>query len=128
MGSPIAKAVTGSSIAIVLYFDAMGRATPRLYYQDLDLHLRERYYDSSLSTWVIGDFNPGVQPRGTPISAEVIQGGDVDINVIWRDSRGRAMASSWSKSLGWDILSPNGGRALTVGGLNEQDSSWWAGE
>ena len=114
-----------SSIAIVLYFDATGQAIPRLYYQDPELYLRERYYDHSMHEWVFGeqifeltqtdgdhisgDFNPGVQPRGTSISAEVA--GDVDINVIWRDARGRAVTSSWSKSSGWDLPSPNGGMA-----------------
>jgi hypothetical protein len=67
-----------------------------------------------------GDFNSGVQPRGTSISAEVIHGGDVDINVIWRDARGRAVTSSWSKSSGWDLTSPNdSGKAPRDG----QDSS-----
>ncbi|KIM36576.1 hypothetical protein M413DRAFT_424693 [Hebeloma cylindrosporum] len=111
IGSPITRAVMGSSIAIVLYFDATGQSIPRLYYQDPELYLREHYYDHSLSEWVLGDFNPGVQPRGTLISAEVIRGGDRDINVIWRDALGRAVASSWSESSGWDSPSPTRGRA-----------------
>jgi len=68
-------------------------------------------YPRTDSDQISGDFNPGVQPRGTFISAEVIHGGDVDINVIWRDARGRAVTSSWSKSSGWDLPSPNGGKA-----------------
>ena len=52
---------------------------------------------------VLGDFNPGIQPHGTPISAEVVRGGNVDITVMWRDADGRAASSSWSKSSGWDL-------------------------
>ena len=52
-----------------------------------------------------------MQPRGTPITAEVVQGGDVDINVIWRDAQGRVASSSWSKSSGWDLPDSDGGRA-----------------
>jgi len=52
---------------------------------------------------VLGGFTPGVQPQGTPITAEVVQGGDVDINVTWRDARGRVASGSWSKSSGWDL-------------------------
>ena len=51
---------------------------------------------------VLGDFNPGVQVRGTPISAELVRGGNVDITVIWRDASGRVASSSWSRSSGWD--------------------------
>ena len=58
-----------------------------------------------------GDFNPGVQPQGTPITAEVVQGGVVDINVTWRDTWGRVASSSWSKWSGWELPNPNGGRA-----------------
>jgi hypothetical protein len=59
----------------------------------------------------LGGFNPGVQPRRTPITAEVVQGGDVDINVAWRDARGRFASASWSKSSGWDLPDPNGVKA-----------------
>ena len=52
---------------------------------------------------ITGDFNPGVQPYGTPITAEAVYGGSVDINVMWRDMHGRAVSSSWSKSSGWDL-------------------------
>jgi hypothetical protein len=59
---------------------------------------------------LLGDFDPGVQPRGTPISAEVVRGGDVDITVMWRGADGRAASSSWSKSSGWDLPNrPNDG-------------------
>ena len=44
-----------SSIAVVLYFDATGQAIPRLYYQDPELYLRERYYDHSVLEWVLGE-------------------------------------------------------------------------
>jgi len=52
---------------------------------------------------ISGGFDPGVQLRGTPITAEVVHGGGVDINVMWRDPQGRAVTSSWSKSSGWDL-------------------------
>ena len=56
---------------------------------------------------VLDDFNPGeVQPRGTPITAEAVRGGGVDVNVTWRDAQGRAVSSSWSKLSGWSL--PNG--------------------
>jgi hypothetical protein len=60
---------------------------------------------------ILGGFNPGVQPRGTPITAEVVQGSDVDINVTWRDALGRVASASWSESSGWDLPDSNGGRA-----------------
>jgi len=63
---------------------------------------------------ILGGFNPGVQPRGTPITAEVVQGGDVDINVTWRDARGRVASASWSKSSGWDLSDPKGVRELLL--------------
>ena len=52
---------------------------------------------------ILGDFNPGEQPRGTCITAEVVHGGDVDITVSWRDERGHLVSSSRSKTLGWDL-------------------------
>jgi len=45
----------------------------------------------------------GVYPRGTPISAEVVHGGDVEINVMSRDAHARAVSRSWSTSSGWDL-------------------------
>jgi len=119
------KAGKGSSIAVVDWVDANGPHHRSIFYQDPKLHLREILYDFPLGRWVysesvlvicppiddthqivLGDFSPGVQPRGTPISAEVVHGGNVDINVTWRDSHGSAMSSSWSTSSGWDV--PNG--------------------
>lgn len=58
-----------------------------------------------------GDFDPGVQPRGTPITAESVYGGGVDINVLWRDSQGRVASGSWSKSSGWDLPKASGAGA-----------------
>ena len=60
----------------------------------------------------LGDFDSGIQSRGTPITAEVVHGGDVDINVTWRDARGRFAGDSWSKSSGWDLRNTNVGAAL----------------
>ena len=53
------------------------------------------------SDQITGDFNPGVQPRATPITAEVVQGGDMDINVMWRGVQGHVVSVSWSKTWGW---------------------------
>jgi len=130
------KAAKGSSIAIIERFDANGQAPSQnhIFLQDPELRLREYLFDRSARKWVLGElalrnmciheqhpphyiiyigtFNPGVQPRGTPISAEVIQGGvDVDINVMWRDAHGRVASSSWSKLSGWD-LQTGGSRRL----------------
>ena len=58
-----------------------------------------------------GDFNPGVQPCGTSITAEVVHGGVMDINVMWRDAQGYIMSRSWSRSSGWNLANPNGERA-----------------
>jgi hypothetical protein len=54
----------------------------------------------------LGAFNGGIQPRGTPITAEVVRSGDVVVNVTWRNAQGRVVSSSWSKTSGWDL--PNG--------------------
>lgn len=43
---------------------------------------------------MLGSFNPGVQPHGTPIYAEVVPEGGV--NVMWRDAHRRLVSSSWS--------------------------------
>jgi len=52
---------------------------------------------------ISGDFNPGVQSRGTPITAEVVQGGYMDINVMWRGVQGHVVSVSWSKTWGWGL-------------------------
>lgn len=116
----------GSSIAILDWVDADGLRRLGIFYQDPELRLRNCLHDFSANTWdfgepvlemhssihhcmhqiVLGIFNPGVQPRGTPISAEVVrQGCDVELNVMWRNAHGRVVSSSWSEPLGWD--SPN---------------------
>jgi hypothetical protein len=93
-----------------------------IFYQDPELRLRNCLYEFSTNNWnfgewflkftsrrhhthrtALGDFNPGVQPSGTPISVEVVRGGDVELNVMWRDPHGRVVSSSWSKSSGWDL-------------------------
>ena len=58
-----------------------------------------------------GDFNPGVQLRGTPITVEVVHGGIMDINVMWRDAQGCVRVGRWFRSSGWDLENPNDGRA-----------------
>ena len=127
----VARAVKGSNIAVIM--DDNEPARYRVYYQDPELHLRERYFNHSNGQWilgeknsrfmsiyernerthrVLGDFNPGVQPRGTPITAEVVHGGDVDINVTWRDARGHFAGDSWSRSSGWESSTHGGGAPL----------------
>lgn len=65
------------------------------------------------SDQILGDFNPGVQLRGTPITAEIVHGGNVDINVMWRDVQGQVVSSSWSKTWGW--VTSNRGEQLVDG-------------
>ena len=111
----------GSSITIVDWVTTDGLRYLSLFYQDPELHLRDCLHDFSANTWdfgepvlemrshlfthhiVLGNFNPGVQPHRTPISAEVVREGGVELNVMWRDAHGRVVSSSWSKSLGWDL-------------------------
>ena len=128
--SPIARAVKGSSFAVVMSPESdANKIVSCIYYQDLELCLRECYYNhlGIRRHWVFGEqvpgiclsmnkhpshlggFNPGVQRRRTPITAEVVQDGDVHINVIWRDTWGRVASGSWSRSSGWDLPDPNGG-------------------
>jgi hypothetical protein len=65
---------------------------------------------------VLDNFNPGIQPLGTPISAEVVKGGGVELNVMWRDAQGRVVSSSWSGSSGWDLPNcPKDGKKLLDG-------------
>ena len=134
----IVRALKDLNFAIIR--DPTDQQVSRVYYQDHKLHLREFCYDvlGTSGTWDfgeqvpklclsvnghpshLGDFNPGVQRRGTPITMEVVQDGDVDINVMWRDARGRVASVSWSKSSGWDLPDPNGVRAP----LDGQDYCW----
>ena len=110
-------AVIGSSIAILKCFDTNGRVYSHIHYQDPKLYLRVRewYYDSSTHQWALGEqvakrylsrtnedhivvgFELGRQPSRTPITADVVYSGQVDINVTCRDAQGCAMSTSWSK-------------------------------
>ena len=56
---------------------------------------------------ILGFFNPSVQPQGTLITAEVVHGGGVDINVTWRDEEGHIASRGWCKSSGWDMPKAN---------------------
>ena len=128
----VATAVKDSSIVALHWVDANGIRHFSIFYQDPKLHLREYSWNRDTETWVLGepvfeifpsindtalgDFNPGIQSRGTPISAEVVHGGDVEINVMWRDARGGTVSSSWSTSSGWDqAKGPNDGGQLLAG-------------
>jgi len=128
----VATAVKDSSIVAIHWVDANEIRHFSIFYQDPKLHLREHSWNPDTETWdlgelvfeillsindtfhnALGDFNPGIQTRGTPISAEVVHGGDVEINVLWRDARGHAVSSSWSSSSGWDRpKGPNDGSQL----------------
>lgn len=87
---PVATVVKGSSFAIISQSDN-NKLISRIYYQDPELRLKECCYDHLGTTdqWSLGeqspiyayslarthgtpgDFDPCVQPRGTPIAAEV---------------------------------------------------------
>ena len=51
----IARAVNGSSIAVVRCSDSNGIMHSRVYYQCPDLHLRESYLETSTVKWVSGE-------------------------------------------------------------------------
>ena len=51
----IARAVNGSSIAVVRCSDSNGIMHNRVYYQRPDLHLRESYLERSTVKWVSGE-------------------------------------------------------------------------
>jgi len=116
------KAVKGSSIAAVYWAGANGQYHFSIFYQDPKLRLRENSWDYSKNIWVSGDFNPGVQLRGTPIFAEAVHGGDVQLNVMWRDAHGRAMSGSWSTLSGWDLSNrPINGTEIIDGPASPRD-------
>jgi hypothetical protein len=58
IGRPIVRALTGSSIAVVKCFDDNGQVYSRIYYQDPELYLRERYYNNSTHQGVLGEQVP----------------------------------------------------------------------
>lgn len=60
----ITKAVKGSSFAVVRCPDSdPNKIVSRIYYQDPDLYLRERYYDhlSTPAQWILGEQVPGLR-------------------------------------------------------------------
>jgi len=97
-GRIIAKAVNGSSIAATIYSHSNQQGAC-VYYQDLDLHLREKVWSPGASEWASGSFDAGAQPHGTPISATTTDD-DTHIHVSWTDAKGRIIRRKQPKSLG----------------------------
>lgn len=88
-------AITGTNLAAVAYnFKQQNQI--RLYYQALDLSLKEYCYDNS--GWSPGGFNPGKAVARTPLSALAF--GEVELQVYWRHVNGHIVVAkntgSWS--------------------------------
>jgi len=121
-GRAIATAIEGSSIATVVCSPSNGYASNcvdfvYLYYQGLDLHLREQIWTADAGRWVssesvlevnvsctgaqcktlIGCFDAGAQPQFTPISAIAKDG---EVYVSWKDAKNQLVTISRSKPLG----------------------------
>jgi len=108
---PVTKALKGSSIA-ALSFSNCQTPSRHVFYQDPELHVRDHYMDPSrehggwnlgerilaLSSWtrahyIAGLLDSGIQPCGTPITAEPGYG-----NVTWRNEQGRILSASFSRT------------------------------
>jgi len=51
--------------------------------------------------YIAGFLDSGIQPRGTPITAETVHGSsEFYLNVTWRDERGRVLSASLSHLFG----------------------------
>jgi len=101
-GRTIATAVEGSSIAAVVCSPSNGYASNRvdfvyLYYQGLDLHLREQIWTADAGRWVSSCFDAGAQPKFTPISVIAKDG---EVYVSWKDAKNQVVTISRSKPLG----------------------------
>ena len=46
--------------------------------------------------YIAGFLDSGIQPRGTPITAEKVYGNELLLNVTWRDEQGRIISASFS--------------------------------
>jgi hypothetical protein len=118
-GLIITTAVRGSSLAATACSHS-NRNAAHVYYQDLDLHIREQIWSPTARRWVSGEhipihsmpflygviyttltgiFDGGAQPHGTPISVTTTDD-DTDIHVSWKDEKGRIVSNKQSKSLG----------------------------
>jgi hypothetical protein len=57
---------------------------------------------SQLIKFLIGAFNPGSQPRGTPIIAEVSTIGYPAIQIMWKNVNGRFVSSCCDEYSRWN--------------------------
>jgi hypothetical protein len=58
---------------------------------------------------LIGAFNPGPQPCGTPIFAEVANIGYPAIQVSWKNASGRFVSSLCDQNSQWHLLTAENG-------------------
>ena len=58
---------------------------------------------------LIGTFNPGAQPHGTPIVAEVTHIGYPAIQVSWKNGSGRFVNSRCDQQSRWDTPTTENG-------------------
>ena len=73
---------------------------------------------ASIIQVIIGVFNPGPQPSGTPIIADVTEDPALQINVLWKNSRNQFSASSWGpgKNSSWSTPSAESDRRAFLDG------------
>lgn len=92
-GAKLPKAAKDSNISAISW--SGGGPSIRVYYQDPDLRLKEHCYSEQRSSWYAGAFNPGIQPRGTPIISDVSEDPALQVNVLWKNARNQFSTSSW---------------------------------
>jgi len=109
----LAEAAESSKISVIGWTNNGNHI--RVYYQDPTLRLQERCYNNA--QWIKGTFNPGPQPRGTPIFAEVSHVGYSEIQVLWKNANGRFVSSRCDKHSQWDTPTAE------IGDSNGPDSS-----
>jgi len=70
----------------------------------------------SMVNVIVGDFNPGKQPHGTPIIAEVTDNAAFQINVLWKNERNQFSTSSWGpgKNSSWSATSAEKDKCAAV--------------
>jgi len=58
---------------------------------------------------IIGFFNPGPQPRGTPIIADVTDDPVLQVNVLWKNARNLFATSTWGpgRNSSWSTGTPS---------------------
>lgn len=131
-GRKIVQAVDGSSIAAVVSRSNGIMVAVYIYYQDLNLHLKEQVWSPDAGRWVssehlliinvlsrgdswiklTGSFDAGVQPQGTPIYAFIRDG---EIRVAWRDAKGQPVSANRSIFLRVGSRKPRKGPELLDG-------------